>query len=189
MSEVIVLVTGGFDPIHSGHILYLKDAKKLGDKLIVGVNSDQWLIRKKGKFFMPLSERLIITRSLQDIDMKAIAEEINFDFSFFATADTRTQAEDWFGDYQERSFDDFGRELESTFERNLLSKYSTYTNADSLSNLTGTADNDTLAGGDAKETIFGKKGDDTITGGGGDDVIFGYWQRQWLWRRSDFADS
>ena len=111
--------------------------------------------------------------SLQDIDMKAIAEEINFDFSFFATADTRTQAEDWFGDYQERSFDDFGRELESTFERNLLSKYSTYTNADSLSNLTGTADNDTLAGGDAKETIFGKKGDDTITGGGGDDVIFG----------------
>jgi Ca2+-binding RTX toxin-like protein len=111
--------------------------------------------------------------SLQDIDMKAIAEEINFDFSFFATADTRTQAEDWFGDYQERSFDDFGRELESTFERNLLSKYSTYTNADSLSNLTGTADNDTLTGGDAKETIFGKKGDDTITGGAGDDVIFG----------------
>jgi D-beta-D-heptose 7-phosphate kinase/D-beta-D-heptose 1-phosphate adenosyltransferase len=48
MSEVIVLVTGGFDPIHSGHILYLKDAKKLGDKLIVGVNSDQWLINKKG---------------------------------------------------------------------------------------------------------------------------------------------
>ena len=43
MSEIIVLVTGGFDPIHSGHIAYLKDAKKLGDKLIVGVNSDQWL--------------------------------------------------------------------------------------------------------------------------------------------------
>ena len=111
--------------------------------------------------------------SLQDIDMKAIAEEINFDFSFFATADSRTQAEDWFGDYQTRSFDDFGRELEETFERNLLSKYSTYTNADSLSNLTGTAGNDTLAGTDAKETIFGKKGDDTITGGAGDDVIFG----------------
>ena len=39
--------------------------------------------------------------SLQDIDMKAIAEEINFDFSFFATADAQTQAEDWFDDYQE----------------------------------------------------------------------------------------
>ena len=111
--------------------------------------------------------------SLQDIDMKAIAEEINFDFSFFATADARTQAEDWFGNYQTNSFDNFGRELEETFERNLLSKYSTYTNADSLSNLTGTAGNDTLAGTDAKETIFGKKGDDTITGGAGDDVIFG----------------
>ena len=53
--------------------------------------------------------------SLQDIDMKAIAEEINFDFSFFTTADARTQAEEWFDDYQERSFEDFGRELEETF--------------------------------------------------------------------------
>ena len=44
----IVLVTGGFDPIHSGHIEYFKSAKKLGDKLIVGVNSDAWLTRKEG---------------------------------------------------------------------------------------------------------------------------------------------
>ena len=95
--------------------------------------------------------------SLQDIDMKAIAEEINFDFSFFATADAQTQLEDWFDEYQDRSFEDFGRELEETFERNLLSKYSSYTNADSLTNLTGTADNDTITGTDLKETIFGKK--------------------------------
>ena len=111
--------------------------------------------------------------SLQDIDMKAIAEEINFDFSFFAMADAETQLEDWFDDYQDRSFEDFGRELEETFERNLISKNSTYTNADSLTNLTGTADNDTLTGSDLKETIFGKKGDDVISGGAGDDVIFG----------------
>ena len=66
MSEVIVLVTGGFDPIHSGHILYLKDAKKLGDKLIVGVNSDQWLINKKGSPFMPIDERMnIIPQAMQ----------------------------------------------------------------------------------------------------------------------------
>ena len=44
----IVLVTGGFDPIHSGHLDYLNSAKKLGDELWVGVNSDQWLINKKG---------------------------------------------------------------------------------------------------------------------------------------------
>ena len=108
-----------------------------------------------------------------DIDFKAIAEEINFDFNFFATADKETQAQDWFETYQADRFRDMGRELEETFERNLLSKFSTYTNADSLSNLTGTAENDTLQGTDLKETIFGKKGDDTISGGAGDDVIFG----------------
>ena len=40
----IVVVSGGFDPIHSGHIEYFKAAKLLGDKLIVAVNSDQWLV-------------------------------------------------------------------------------------------------------------------------------------------------
>lgn len=43
----IVLVTGGFDPVHSGHIAYLKAAKTLGDMLIVGLNSDEWLVCKK----------------------------------------------------------------------------------------------------------------------------------------------
>ena len=52
----IVLCTGGFDPIHSGHIDYLNEAAKLGDTLIVGLNSDDWLIRKKGKAFMPWEE-------------------------------------------------------------------------------------------------------------------------------------
>ena len=42
----ILVVSGGFDPIHSGHIEYFKAAKLLGDKLIVAVNSDQWLIDK-----------------------------------------------------------------------------------------------------------------------------------------------
>ena len=61
--------------------------------------------------------------SLMDIDFKAIAEEINFDFNFFATADKETQAQEWFEDYQANRFRDFGRELEETFERNLLSKF------------------------------------------------------------------
>ena len=43
----LVLVTGGFDPLHKGHLEYFKAAKKLGDKLIVGVNSDEWLTRKR----------------------------------------------------------------------------------------------------------------------------------------------
>lgn len=65
----IVLVTGGFDPIHSGHIAYFNEAKKLGDILIVGVNSDAWLTRKKGAPFMPLEERITIVRNLQMVDI------------------------------------------------------------------------------------------------------------------------
>jgi len=64
----IVLVTGGFDPLHSGHIAYFNDAKKLGDILIVGVNSDAWLTRKKGASFMPLLERTNIVRNLKMVD-------------------------------------------------------------------------------------------------------------------------
>jgi len=64
----IVLATGGFDPVHSGHIEYLKSAKDLGDILIVGLNSDEWLERKKGKSFMPWNERLNIMSNLQMVD-------------------------------------------------------------------------------------------------------------------------
>ena len=64
----IVVVSGGFDPIHSGHIAYLEEAKKLGDKLIVALNSDDWLIKKKGKFFMPFAEREIILKNLKPVD-------------------------------------------------------------------------------------------------------------------------
>jgi cytidyltransferase-like protein len=64
----IVLITGGFDPIHSGHIAYFKAAKKLGDILIVGVNSDAWLTRKKGAPFMPYIERAEIVRNIVGVD-------------------------------------------------------------------------------------------------------------------------
>lgn len=64
----IVLVTGGFDPIHSGHIAYFKEAKKLGDVLVVGVNSDAWLTRKKGTPFMPYHERAEIVGNIVGVD-------------------------------------------------------------------------------------------------------------------------
>jgi len=66
--ERIVLVTGGFDPLHSGHIEYFKAAKELGDKLVVGVNTDMWLTRKKGRPFMPISERISIIQNLSMVD-------------------------------------------------------------------------------------------------------------------------
>jgi len=64
----IIVVSGGFDPIHSGHIEYFKAARKLGDKLIVALNSDQWLIQKKGKYFMPFIERKTVIENLIMVD-------------------------------------------------------------------------------------------------------------------------
>ena len=64
----VVLVTGGFDPLHSGHIAYFNAARKLGDKLVVGVNSDAWLTRKKGRPFMSGSERTSIIQHLTMVD-------------------------------------------------------------------------------------------------------------------------
>ena len=66
---IVVIVSGGFDPLHSGHIAHFKAAKELGDTLIVGLNSDDWLTRKKGKPFMPIDERLSIIRELRVVDL------------------------------------------------------------------------------------------------------------------------
>jgi len=68
MKKKVVIVTGGFDPIHSGHIAYIQAAKRLGDILVVGVNSDAWLIRKKGKAFLPFDERAAIVDALRPVD-------------------------------------------------------------------------------------------------------------------------
>lgn len=66
--EKIVVVSGGFDPLHSGHLAMFEAAKKLGDKLVVAVNSDNWLTRKKGRPFMPLQERYKIVQALYMVD-------------------------------------------------------------------------------------------------------------------------
>lgn len=74
MVKKVVLVTGGFDPLHKGHIEYFTAAKELGDHLVVGVNSDEWLTRKKSKPFMSLDDRVSIIKNLKMVD-----EVITFD--------------------------------------------------------------------------------------------------------------
>lgn len=64
----IALVTGGFDPIHSGHLALIDDARQYADQVWVGINSDAWLERKKGFCFMPATERRAILEALRGVD-------------------------------------------------------------------------------------------------------------------------
>ena len=67
--KTIVYASGGFDPLHVGHIEYLEKARQLGDCLIVSVTRDEQLIKKKGHVFMPEEERIKIIRSLKCVDI------------------------------------------------------------------------------------------------------------------------
>lgn len=67
------MISGGFDPIHIGHIRYMQEAKKLGDKLVVVINNDNWLRLKKGSAFMPEKERKEIIEALACVDKVVIS--------------------------------------------------------------------------------------------------------------------
>lgn len=63
-----VVASGGFDPLHIGHVEYLNRAKKLGDELIVIVNRDEFLRKKKGYIFMSELDRIELIRNLKCVD-------------------------------------------------------------------------------------------------------------------------
>lgn len=71
-----IVVSGGFDPIHVGHVRMIRAAAELGNVIVV-VNSDQWLMRKKGYIFMPFDERCEIIRSLQGVVDVVTADDID----------------------------------------------------------------------------------------------------------------
>lgn len=71
---VIVAVSGGFDPIHVGHIRMFKEAKALGDELVVILNNDNWLADKKGKPFMPGVEREEIIAAIRGVDRVVLTD-------------------------------------------------------------------------------------------------------------------
>jgi len=69
-----VMVSGGFDPIHVGHLEMLEEAKELGDRLVAVVNCDAWLIRKKGRFLMNQEDRAKLLKSIKYVDDVFILE-------------------------------------------------------------------------------------------------------------------
>ncbi len=62
------MVSGGFDPVHIGHVRMFEEAKKLGDELVVVINNDNWLKLKKGYVFMPEHERKEIIKAFKAVD-------------------------------------------------------------------------------------------------------------------------
>lgn len=74
MSKIYYIVSGGFDPIHEGHICMIKAAAAKSDGVILLLNSDAWLTRKKGKNFMNIGTRKIICENL-----KGVIDVLEFD--------------------------------------------------------------------------------------------------------------
>lgn len=66
--KVVVAVSGGFDPVHVGHVRMFEAAKKLGDELIVILNNDNWLRKKKRHVFMPEAERKEVIAAFRTVD-------------------------------------------------------------------------------------------------------------------------
>lgn len=71
---VVVAVSGGFDPIHIGHVRMFNEAKALGDKLVVILNNDNWLVLKKGAAFMPEQERKEVIEAFAPVDEVMLTE-------------------------------------------------------------------------------------------------------------------
>jgi len=74
MNKKVVAVSGGFDPIHIGHVRMFKEAKKLGDELVVILNNDHWLADKKGRPFMSQEERKEIIEAIKGVDRVVITD-------------------------------------------------------------------------------------------------------------------
>jgi len=103
-----VIVSGGFDPIHLGHLNLINEASKLA-KVIVIVNSDEFLMKKKGYYLMPSDERIEIIKNLKNVDsvflsidkddsvsesIKVLAKDKSYNVQFFANGGDRKNKSD-----------------------------------------------------------------------------------------------
>lgn len=75
----VVAVSGGFDPIHIGHVRMFREAKKLGDELVVILNNDEWLIKHKRIPFMPEAERKEVIEAIRWVDRVVLTKHTSSD--------------------------------------------------------------------------------------------------------------
>lgn len=76
IQDKIAVVSGGFDPVHSGHIRMFRAAYELFNrKIVVLLNSDEWLTRKKGKPFLPVEERKLIIESMSMVERVVLFDD------------------------------------------------------------------------------------------------------------------
>lgn len=72
--DIVVCTSGGFDPLHVGHLRMFQHAKNFGDTHIVILNNDNWLLKKKGRVFMPERERKEILKTLSSVDRVVLTD-------------------------------------------------------------------------------------------------------------------
>jgi len=75
MKRDVVLASGFFDPPHRGHIAYLREAKKLGDWLVVTIHRDECCVKKKGYCFMPLEDRIAVIEAIKYVNEGVVCSE------------------------------------------------------------------------------------------------------------------
>lgn len=103
--KIVVAVSGGFDPIHIGHVRMFEKAKALGDELVVILNNDHWLQKKKGYSFMPERERKEVIEALWPVDRVFITKHKKNPKDVSVSAELRILKPDIFANGGDRKLD------------------------------------------------------------------------------------
>jgi len=100
--ETVIAVSGGFDPVHVGHVRMMKEAKKIGGKLVVILNNDNWLMKKKGFVFMPQAERKEIIENFWFVDQVIVTKHKKGDEDYSVCRELKTLCPDVFANGGDR---------------------------------------------------------------------------------------
>ncbi|HUC01297.1 MAG TPA: adenylyltransferase/cytidyltransferase family protein [Candidatus Paceibacterota bacterium] len=103
--KIVVAVSGGFDPIHIGHVRMFERSRALGDELVVILNNDHWLNKKKGFAFMPEKERKEVIEALRSVDRVVITKHKPNDKDMSVSRELRAIRPDIFANGGDRKLD------------------------------------------------------------------------------------